>query len=138
MEKILKELAKALIPDALFPVKHTGLAFISFVAAIALYGKLMLDEDEVENWKQGLLYTVIWILVSALGLVLATGEFEKINAGEEHSRFFISGMLLLSIAYIVISILAWWVRYHWLARILSVLVVLGRLVDCFWFVSILI
>ena len=98
----------------------------------------MLNDDDVDDWKQGLLWTVVWILVSALGVFLATGEFAKIEAGETYSRFFISGMLLLSIVYVVISISAWWVREGCLVQGLSTLVVIGRTVDCIWHIQVLI
>ena len=138
MEKLLLELFKALIPDVLNPAKHTVLSFICSMFGIIIYGNLMLNDDDVDDWKQGLLWTVVWMLVSALAVFLATGEFTKIEAGQAYSKFFISGMLLLSIAYVVISISAWWVRDGCSARVLSVLVVIGRAVDSYWFASLVI
>ena len=132
MEKILVELGKALIPDILYPAKHTGLSFVCFMGAIALYWHLMLNDDDVDDWKKGLQYTVAWVAVSALGFVLATGEFTKIEAGETYSRFFISGMLLLSIVYVVISISAWWVRDSCL-----VLVLCQSLIEGYSFLSLI-
>ena len=138
MDKILLELGKALIPDVFYPANHTKLSFICSIFGIIFYGNLMLNDDDVDDWKQGLLWTVVWILVSALGVFLATGEFAKIEAGETYSRFFISGMLLLSIVYVVISISAWWVRDSCLVLGLSILVVIGRTVDCIWYIRVLI
>ena len=138
MEKILLELFKALIPDVLNPANHTELSFVFSMGAIAIYGTLMLNEDEVDDWKKGIWGAVGWIVVSTLALFLATGEFTKIEAGETYSKLFISGMLVISIIYVVISIRVWWVRDSCLVKGLSTLIAIGRTVDCIWFVGILI
>ena len=59
MEKLLVDLFKALIPDVLNPAKHTGLSFICSMFGIAFYGNLMLNDDDVDDWKKGLLWTVV-------------------------------------------------------------------------------
>ena len=138
MEKILVELGKALIPDVLNPANHTELSFVCSIAAVAIYGTLMLNDDEVYNWKKGLQWAVGWMLVSVLAVFLATGEFTKIEAGETYSKLFIVGMLFLSIIYVVISIRVWWVRDSCLVQSISTLIAIGHTADCYWFASILI
>ena len=59
MEKILVELGKALIPDILYPAKHTGLSFVCFMGAIALYWHLMLNDDDVGLEKGVTVYSCL-------------------------------------------------------------------------------
>ena len=65
--EFLGEIAQVLFPDALFAQNHPALAFTLLTVGTIIYGYLMLDDYNVDNWKTGLKLIVFWFIVETLG-----------------------------------------------------------------------
>ena len=133
---LLKEFSKKL-PVYIFSGKFTLASFIALAIATIIYGYLMLDE-EVDNWKEGLKWTAVWVFMSILGRLLSFEDLREIADGMTSSIPFVLGSLGLSVAYIVISIRACFVRASCLVRGISILIALVGVVDITLYVQILI
>ena len=130
--EFLGEMAKILFPDAWFAEKHTSLAFTFLAVGVITYGFLMLDDEDVDNWKTALKVTVFWFIAATLGTGFLIGSL-RINAiheGETFSKLFMFGMLAISAGYVTISIKSWWVRDSWIVRGIATLIAIGRIDDC--------
>ena len=127
----------------LFTKKSTMGAFIFLAVGTAIYWYLMLNEDEIfdweDDWKKILLGIGSWLVTLIYGIVLGREEFGKINEGETSSKLFVFGLLVLSVAYTVISIKAFLVRENALVLCMATLFMLfyifaaiGYLVILIW------
>ena len=132
MEEFLKDL-----PVNLFTMDHTFLGFIALAIGTAIYSYLMLD-DEVDDWKKGLKWTAVWLFMSILGRLLSLQDGLEMADGRASSIPFVLGSLGLSVAYIVISIRACFVRDSCLVRGILILIALVGVSDIIWYVLILI
>ena len=101
--KIIFEFLEFLLTGGLFTTDHTLLAFVSLAIGTTIYGFLMIDDYEVDNWKVGLICTAGWLFFLILGMLLSTEDFRAIREGKAFSGLFVFGLVGLSLAYTVIS-----------------------------------
>ena len=127
--EFLTEFFETIIPDVLFSKNHTSLAFICLAAGTFIYGYIMLDDIEVDDWKTALGWIGVWFVVVIFGGVLSTKEFAAIHENETFSKMFVFGMLAISVAYVVISIKSWRVRTGCLVRGIATLIAISRFAD---------
>ena len=72
MERILWELFGAIAPGIFNPASHAKVSFICGIAALFLYGNLMLNTDDVDTWPVALGWAVAWFGVSYLSICFAS------------------------------------------------------------------
>lgn len=133
----LGEFLGYLIKGGLFNTDHTLLAYISLVFGTTIYGYLMLD-DEVDNWKKVLRGIALWLFTFILASLLSTEDFAELAEGRISSIPLMLGLIVLSAAYTVISILACWRRDSCIVWSISIPIGIQGALNFFWYGMILI
>ena len=135
--KIIFEFLEFLLTGGLFTTDHTLLAFVSLAIGTTIYGFLMIDDYEVDNWKVGLICTAGWLFFLILGMLLSTEDFRAIREGKAFSGLFVFGLVGLSLAYTVISYWGCSVRDIWLVQAILLVIAYWNTFACLWFLQML-